>query len=193
MNYKLAGAAALWISAAAIAMAQERAPAPNTPPLPVTVTLSPVAADVASTDQQLLNSDKDQDNWLLHGRTYDNQRFSPLTQVNQKNVSQLRPVAIIQTGIARSFEVTPTVVNGVMYIITPGDTIQTYDAVSGRPLWNYTPTLAFSNVCCGPEARGVTAAYGKVFAALLDGSVVALDAKTGDVVWKTDPEGTLPP
>ena len=145
------------------------------------------------TDTQLLNADKDQDNWLLHGRTYDNQRFSPLTQVNQKNVNQLRPVAIIQTGIARSFEVTPTVVNGVMYIITPGDTIQTYDAVSGRPLWNYTPTLAFSNVCCGPEARGVTVAYGKVFAALLDGSVLALDAKTGDLVWRTDPAATLPP
>ena len=55
------------------------------------------------------------------------------------------------------------------------------------------PTLEFSNVCCGPEARGVAVAYGKVFAALLDGSVVALDAKTGEVVWQTDPEATLPP
>ena len=86
MNGKLAGAAALWISAAALAVAQERSPAPNTPPLPVTVTLNPVAADVASTDQRLLNADSDQDNWLLHGRTYDNQRFSPLTQINQDNV-----------------------------------------------------------------------------------------------------------
>ncbi|HZQ41190.1 MAG TPA: PQQ-binding-like beta-propeller repeat protein, partial [Rhizomicrobium sp.] len=172
-------------------------PGHGAPPAPAPPVINqhahPITANVTVTDTQLLNAGRDQDNWLLHGRTYDNQRFSPLTQVNRKNVSQLRPVAIIQTGIARSFEVTPTVVNGVMYIITPGDTIQTYDAVSGRPLWNYTPTLAFSNVCCGPEARGVTVAYGKVFAALLDGSVLALDAKTGDLVWRTDPASTLPP
>ena len=96
MNGKLAGAAALWISAAALAVAQERSPAPNTPPLPVTVTLNPVAADVASTDQQLLNADTDQDNWLLYGRTYDNQRFSPLTQIDRSNVKRLagRPSSI---------------------------------------------------------------------------------------------------
>ena len=89
MRGKLAGAAALWISAAALAVAQERSPAPNTPPPPVTVTLSQVAADVASTDQRLLNADSDQDNWLLYGRTYDNQRFSPLTQITRENVKRL--------------------------------------------------------------------------------------------------------
>jgi len=62
--------------------------------------------------------------------------------------------------------------------------------VAGTPLWTYTPTLKFSNQCCGPEARGVAVAYGKVFVAQLDASVVALDARTGEVVWKTDPAGT---
>ncbi|HZQ40916.1 MAG TPA: PQQ-binding-like beta-propeller repeat protein [Rhizomicrobium sp.] len=202
MHHAIRAAMCIGLACAGPAAGQAPPPADNapgheTPPAAAPPVINqhahPITANVTVTDAQLLNADKDQDNWLLHGRTYDNQRFSPLTQVNQKNVSQLRPVAIIQTGVARSFEVTPTVVNGVMYIITPGDIVQAYDAVSGRPLWNYAPTLAFSNVCCGPEARGVTVAYGKVFAALLDGSVMALDAKTGDPVWRTDPAATLPP
>ena len=163
------------------------------PAMGATVRAHPITADVTVTDAQLLNADKDQNNWLLHGRTYDNQRFSPLTQITKANVAQLRPVAIIQTGVTRSFEATPIVVNGIMYIITPGDIVQAYDAVAGTPLWTYTPTLKFSNQCCGPEARGVAVAYGKVFVAQLDASVVALDARTGEVVWKTDPVSTLPP
>ena len=76
------------------------------------MTLSPVAADVASTDQQLLNADSDQDNWLLHGRTYDNQRFSPLTQITRENVKRLSIKAMIHTGQINSFEATPLVVDG---------------------------------------------------------------------------------
>ena len=67
-----------------------------------------------------MNADKDMDNWLLHGRTYDNQRFSPLTQINKANVRHLLPVSIIQTGIANTFEATPLVVNGILYISTAG-------------------------------------------------------------------------
>src|SRR3569833_2956196 len=105
-----ASAAALCAALAWAAPATGQAPAPNqTPPAnneaphgapppaapaPVPPVINPhaypITANVTVTDQQLLNADKDQDNWLLHGRTYDNQRFSPLTQVNQKNVHQLR-------------------------------------------------------------------------------------------------------
>jgi PQQ-dependent dehydrogenase (methanol/ethanol family) len=129
---------------------------------------------------------------LLHGRTYDNQRFSPLTQINDANVKTLVPVAIIQTGISNSFEVSPVIVNGVMYIVTPGDHVQAYDAATGEPLWVYNPTLGYSDLCCGPEARGVAVAYGKVFLAQLDGVMVALDARTGAVAWKSDRATTLP-
>ena len=65
-----------------------------------------IAADVTVDDARLLNAAHDQDNWLLHGRTYDNQRFSPLTQISQANVKRLVPVSIIQTGISNSFEAT---------------------------------------------------------------------------------------
>ncbi len=192
MNCKLAGAAALWISAATLAVAQERSPAPNTPPLPVTVTISPVTADVASTDQRLLNADSDQDNWLLYGRTYDNQRFSPLTQITKDNVKRLSIKAMIHTGIFNSFEATPIVVDGIMYVSTPLDHVQAYDAATGAFKWSYNPVLGYTDNCCGPQSRGVAVAYGKVFVAQLDGQVVALDAKTGAIVWKSVIADTIP-
>ena len=109
---------------AAPAPAGANAATPVTPPpqlAPETVQVRPITANVTVTDQQLLNANTDQDNWLLYGRTYDNQRFSPLSQINSGNVKRLTPVAIIQTGIANSFENTPIVVNGVMYVVTPTD------------------------------------------------------------------------
>ena len=167
-------------------------PRPPEPPLPESVQVRPITANVTVTDQQLLNADKDQNNWLLYGRTYDNQRFSPLTQINSGNVKSLRPVAIIQTGVANSFEDSPVVVNGVMYVVTPLDHVLAYDAVTGQPLWRYDPQLSYSRYCCGPEARGVAVAYGKVYVARLDATVVALDALTGKLVWQSDPATTLP-
>jgi len=192
----LAFCAALWTGPA---ISQGAAPADvghdtsPPPPPPVVAQAKPITANVTVSDAQLLAADTDQDNWLLHGRTYDNQRFSPLKQISPANVKKLVPVSIIQTGVANSFEVTPIVVNGVMYISTASDHVQAYDAASGEPLWSYTPTLSYSDLCCGPQSRGVAVAYGKVFVAQLDGVMVALDAKTGNVVWKSDRSGTLPP
>ena len=102
----------------------------------------PVTANVNVSDAMLLNAGKDQDNWLLNGRTYDNQRYSPLKKINPGNVGHLAPVAIVQTGVANSFEATPLVVDGVMYVSTPGDHVLAYDAASGEPLWSYTPRSA---------------------------------------------------
>jgi len=80
----------------------------------------------------------------------------------------------------------------VLFVETAGNVVQAYDAVSGEELWSYTPVLEFSSMCCGPQARGVAVAYGKVYVAQVDGHVVALDAKTGEVVWKTRREDILP-
>jgi PQQ-dependent dehydrogenase (methanol/ethanol family) len=166
------------------------APVPAQPSGPVVT--KAITADVTVTDTMLLNAARDENNWLLHGRTYDNQRFSPLTQITPANVKNLAPVSIIQTGIANSFEATPLVVNGVLYISTPGDHVLAYDAATGAPLWSYTPTLRYSNLCCGPQSRGVAVAYGKLFLAQLDGIVTALDARTGAVLWQSDYASTLP-
>jgi len=174
-----------------VAFAQERAP-DAVKPVPVTIVTKPLTANVETTDTGLQGADKDQDNWLLYGRTYDNQRFSPLTQINRANVKKLTPVALIHTGFINSFEATPLVVNGAMYISTPGDHVQAYDAATGELLWTYNPVLEYSDQCCGPQSRGVAVAYGKVFVAQLDGHVVALDAKNGDVIWKSVLADTLP-
>ncbi len=183
-----AGALALGLGAAA---AQERA-AEMPAPAPVTILTKAVTANVAVTDAALLNADADRDNWLLHGRTYDNQRFSPLAAIDRNTVRKLAPVALIHTGFVNSFEATPLVVNGVMYVSAPGDHVQAYDAASGELLWSYNPVLEYTDLCCGPQSRGVAAAYGKVFVAQLDGHVVALDAKTGAVAWKSVLADTIP-
>ena len=149
-----------------------------------------IDADVTVTDAQM--REPGPDNWLLYGRTYDNQRFSPLTEITPANVKALKPAAIIQTGVLGPLEVSPIVVGGVMYVVTASDHVRAYDAASGHILWSYDPKLAFSNVCCGPEARGVAVAYGKVYVARLDGVVVALDARTGKQVWMSDRIATLP-
>src|SRR5471032_540884 len=167
------------------------APASSQPPSAILVAKA-VTADVTVTDDMLKNAARDENNWLLHGRTYDNQRYSPLKQINRLNVKHLVPVAIIQTGVANSFEATPLVVNGVMYVSTPGDHVLVFDAASGDPLWSYTPSLRYSDLCCGSQSRGVAVAYGKVFLAQLDGTMTALDARNGSVIWKSDYESTLP-
>jgi PQQ-dependent dehydrogenase (methanol/ethanol family) len=156
------------------------------------IAMNPVTADISNSDEQRLNADADQDNWRLHGRTYDNQRFSPLTQINASNVKNLRPVAMIQTGVANAMEATPIEINGVLYIQTSSDGVQAYDAVTGEELWSYAPTLEYSSMCCGPQARGVAVAYGKVYVSQVDGYVLALDAKTGAIIWKTKKEDILP-
>ena len=169
-------------------VAQRPAARPNT----ISYQIKPVTSDVSNSDEQRLNADADQDNWRLHGRTYDNQRFSPLTEINASNVKQLKPVALIQTGVSNAMESTPLEIDGTLFVEAAGDVVQAYDAVTGEELWSYTPTLEYSSLCCGPQARGVAVAYGKVFVAQVDGHVVALDAKTGEVVWKTRNEDILP-
>jgi alcohol dehydrogenase (cytochrome c) len=174
------------------AVAQERAPQPAPPPVPETILSKAITANVASTDESLLSAASNQDDWLLYGRTYDNQRFSQLTQIDRSNVKRLAVKAIIHTGIFNSMEATPIVVDGTMYVSTPSDHVQAYDAATGELKWSYNPVLGFTDNCCGPQSRGVAVAYGKVFIAQLDGHVVALDAKTGAVVWKSVIADTLP-
>ena len=137
------------------------------------------------TDQQRLKADQDQDNWLLYGRTYENQRFSPVKEITADNVKNLQPVAILQTGVVGSFENSPLVYDGIMFVSTPYDHVLAYNAVTGKQLWSYAPDLGYTQLCCGPESRGVAVADGKVFLGQLNGELVALNAKDGKVEWTT--------
>jgi PQQ-dependent dehydrogenase (methanol/ethanol family) len=144
-------------------------------------------------DRALVNAGSDRDNWRLHGRTYDSQRYSPLTQINKDTLGQLALVHTLHTGVNNSFEDTPIEVDGVLYTVTATNHVAAWDAVSGQQLWAWQPDkLDFTEACCGPQARGVAVAYGKVYTALFDGHLVALNAKTGKLVWETDPAKTHP-
>jgi PQQ-dependent dehydrogenase (methanol/ethanol family) len=149
----------------------------------------PRGADVNITDAMMANADSDRANWLLNGRTYDNQRFSPLNQINELNIGSLQLVGIAQTGMVASFETTPIVVNGVMYITTPtfSNKMKTMalDATNGRPIWESVYSLGSFQVCCGPVNRGPAVAYGMVYVLTLDDKLLALDATNGKLRWQS--------
>ena len=151
---------------------------------------SAVEQEVNVTQSMLSNAGKEKGNWLLSGRAYDNQRYSPLTQINARTVKHLVPVAIAQTGYTASFETTPLVVNGVMYATTPmvnkKQALIALNAVTGQTLWKYEYTDGFNQICCGPVNRGATVGNGKVFFLTIDDHLVAVDAKTGQEAWKDE-------
>ena len=134
--------------------------------------------------------------WLTHGRTWDEQRFSPLAQVNEHNVDQLGLAWSFDLETLRGVEATPLVADGTLYVTGPWSVVYALDATTGTLLWKYDPAVpgAYARMlCCGVINRGV-ALYGqRVFVGTLDGRLVALDRATGHVDWEvqtTDP--TLP-
>jgi PQQ-dependent dehydrogenase (methanol/ethanol family) len=159
------------------------------PPVRNVYTQLPAGTNVNVTDSMMLNADPDENNWLLHGRTYDNQRYSPLKQITADNAKSLSPVALVQTGMTASFETTPIVVNGVMYITTPVVNskmmIMAVNAATGERLWDVTYNLGPFQICCGPVNRGVAVGYGRIYVATLDDHLLALDAADGHTVWQT--------
>jgi len=143
-----------------------------------------LGAQAASIDDtRLLNAAGDTSNWLTYGRDYGNQRFSPLTQVNASNVKRLTPRWIFQSGVTATFQATPIVADGVMYVSLPFSHVVALDARTGRELWRYNHKRRTDKMCCGPANRGVAVAYGKVFIGTVDARLIALDQKTGKVSW----------
>ncbi|HEY4043317.1 MAG TPA: PQQ-binding-like beta-propeller repeat protein, partial [Rhodopila sp.] len=181
--------ASVLYTAAGVTFAAAQTKTPNEAPPPrATGTVQTQAGGTINgeiTDQQRLQADRDMDNWLLYGRTYDNTRFSPVKEITADNVQNLQPVAILQTGVVGSFENSPLVYNGITFVSTPYDHVLAYDAVTGKQLWSYAPELGYTQLYCGPESRGVAVADGKVYLAQLNGELVALDAKDGKVAWTT--------
>ena len=149
-----------------------------------------VTVDTAITDAMTENVAKTGQNWLASGDGYSNQRYSPLTGINANNIANLAPVAIAQTGYTASFETTPIVVNGVMYITTPmvnsKQALIAMNAVTGQTLWTYTYTDGLNQICCGPVNRGATVSNGNVYFLTLDNNLIDVNANTGDLVWKTN-------
>lgn len=139
----------------------------------------------------LLHAGNQSANWLVYGGNLANTRYVPNDEINTSNVQDLELKWIFQTGIIGSFENTPIVEDGVMYVTTPYNHVFAIDARSGRELWHYEHKLGTTIFCCGPNNRGVALADDKVYMATLDAMLIALDKRTGELVWETeiaDPE-----
>ena len=150
------------------------------------LSLLALQASAQVTAERLLNSSKEPQNWLMYSGDYAGRRFSALDQINVSNAATLAPKWAYQTMASGKFETTPLVVDGILYGTGQDDRVYALDARSGRPIWQYQQTLpADIRPCCGRVNRGVAILGDRVFVATLDAHVVALDSKTGNVVWDT--------
>jgi glucose dehydrogenase len=137
---------------------------------------------------RIVAADEEPGNWMTHGRTYDEQRFSPLQQINADNVGSLKLAWSFDLDTDRGQEATPIVVDGVMYVSTAWSKVKALNAANGELVWEYDPQVPGQKaveVCCDVVNRGVAVWKGRVFVGTLDGRLVAIDAATGDRVWET--------
>ena len=135
--------------------------------------------------------------WPYYGNDHLQYRdMQNIDQINPSNVSQLKPAWTFHTGVLPSanprltMEMTPLVVDGVMYITSGIDDVFAVNPTTGAQIWHYNPAtdmpaLSTLPICCGRDNRGVAYGDGLIFDARLDSNLVALNAKTGAVVWKT--------
>jgi alcohol dehydrogenase (cytochrome c) len=142
------------------------------------------AASAQVTPERLVHAAKEPQNWLMYSGDYQGRRHSALKEVTTANVSHLVPKWAFQTMAGGKFETTPLVVDGVLYGTGQDDRAFALDARSGRPIWQYQRALPGDiRPCCGRVNRGLAILGDKVFLGTLDSHVIALDARTGSVVW----------
>ena len=148
---------------------------------------SPAAGSPAHVDAaRLVEADHDAGNWMTYGRTYSEQRFSPLARLTADNVKQLGLAWFTGLDSNRGQEATPLVIDGVLYVSTAWSMVKAYDAKTGALLWSYDPAVPRAlgvRGCCDVVNRGVAAWQGKIFVGTFDGRLIALDARTGRPVW----------
>jgi quinohemoprotein ethanol dehydrogenase len=138
--------------------------------------------------QRIINADREPSNWMSHGRTYDEQRFSPLTQITERNIKDLNLTWFYNLDTDRGQEATPIVVDGVMYVTSAWSKVFALNAATGALLWEYDPKVPREvgvNACCDAVNRGAAVWKGKVYVGTLDGRLVAIDALSGKRSWET--------
>ena len=157
-----------------------------------------IATAIAQTtaSEDLVKMQENAANVVMPTITYDNQRYSKLNQITAQNVGKLQVAWTFSTGVLRGHEGAPLVIGDVMYVHAPfPNTVFALDLDhDGKILWKYEPQQdpnVIPVMCCDTVNRGLAYADGKVFLHQADTTLVALDAKTGKVVWsvKTDDPG----
>jgi quinohemoprotein ethanol dehydrogenase len=138
--------------------------------------------------ERIANADAEPGNWLSYGRTYSEQRYSPLKLINDKNAQKLGLAWFADLDTNRAQEATPLIVDGVIYVSTAWSLVKAYEARTGKLLWAYDPQVRRElgvNACCDVGNRGVAVWNHKIYVGAYDGRLVALDAATGKPVWST--------
>lgn len=152
----------------------------TTPGAAMTRPLPPV------TQAQLDAAGNNANDWVHSNGSYVQTRYYPGSQINTKNVAKLKPAFLFQTAVLESMETAPIVINGVMFLTTSYNHVYAIDAVTGKEFWHYKHKMGpITTFCCGPNNRGVAVAGDRLFMGTLDAKLVALDAKTGKLLWET--------
>ena len=171
--------AALLLAACSLAAAPAPAQTPSGP------REAPAFAPV--TAERLINAEDEPHNWLTYSGNYKAQRYTRLDQIDRGNVAGLQIAWVHQLAVLDRAETTPLVVDGVMYVTESPSTVIAVDAATGRPWWRYEHPLPDEVIiCCGRNNRGVAVQGDRVIMSTLDAHLVALDARTGSVLWETE-------
>jgi quinohemoprotein ethanol dehydrogenase len=160
------------------------------------VTLQAQGAAPVVDGARITGASSDAANWLTTGRTYFEERFSPLTQVSDKTVARLGLAWSHDFGSTIGLEATPLVADGVMYTSGVWNILHAIDARTGKSLWSYDPQVPrywMRHMCCGPANRGPALWKGKVFEGTIDGRLIAVAAATGRLVWSVQTTPTDQP
>ncbi len=167
-------------------------------PTAVTATAEPessgIVADVNT--KRVLLADAEPQNWLVHGRTFDEQRYSPLTQINEENIASLGLAWFYDFATKRGMEATPIVVDGVIYVTGSWSRVYALEATTGELLWEHDPKVPPEwavKLCCDVVNRGVAVWQGRVYVGTLDGRLIALNARDGQVEWSVQTTPTDKP
>jgi len=145
-------------------------------------------AESGVTYEDILNGLSEPSKWLTYSGDYTGQRHSPLTMITPENVQDLVPIWTFQTGTmtrGRGFETTPLVLDGVLYVTGSNNFAWALDARTGRPFWQYRRNLPddLTYGSSAPVNRGFGILGDRLFMVTLDAHLLALDRKTGSVLW----------
>jgi alcohol dehydrogenase (cytochrome c) len=137
--------------------------------------------------ERIMNANSEPQNWLTYSGSLNSQRHSALTQISPANARDLTLKWVFQSRSLEHHEVTPLVVDGVMYTVQSPNDVIALDAATGKTIWQhaYKPAEGTRNPCCGNLTRGLAILGDKLFLASLDARMIALDAKTGNQLWST--------
>ena len=129
--------------------------------------------------------------WTSYGKNSLGWRYSELTQIDTNTVHTLAAQWMYQTGVPGKNETTPLVLDRMMFMTGPSNTAWALDALTGRPIWSYrSAPPQHLNICCGPVNRGFAVLGDKLFKVNLEGTLLALDRKSGAVLWQATLEDT---